>query len=379
MIHRTDDTIAFAERLLELLDRGVFTATYKYAVLLGLLDLVIENMSVSGAPPRQLTTLQLAEKVLTTYWGHTLPYDVSMTGSATLRQNRGRADSQAEIISRIGRFREKYVRDATATYFAARSSHPQPSSTLLKSIELKLIEMPLPRLQRVGRFIDQFIYEIGWDETVDLGSVRAYQRGQNSDFDPTIRFIEHVPGHLVRLNSLLRPLIQRQWAAEVANINGLAQASLEEFLFGVGRVPTIKLRDDLLEIAEGRCFYCSEIVGSSDSKKPEIDHFIPWSRFPNNNVENLVISHARCNRQKRNFIVCNAHLDNWVHRLNNRSADLNEIAARQAWPSDFSKSGGIASAVYGGLPEGFYAWVAAEKFELLDLEKAHESIAGLVI
>ena len=36
------DAIRFAERVLELLDDGRYTATYKYAVLLGLMDLCLE-------------------------------------------------------------------------------------------------------------------------------------------------------------------------------------------------------------------------------------------------------------------------------------------------------------------------------------------------
>lgn len=43
---------AFAERVLTLLDEGSFTATYKYAVLLGLMDLCMERASAKGDPPR---------------------------------------------------------------------------------------------------------------------------------------------------------------------------------------------------------------------------------------------------------------------------------------------------------------------------------------
>ncbi|MGE0621463.1 MAG: HNH endonuclease [Pseudomonadales bacterium] len=377
MTARTDGAIAFAEKLLDVLDRGMFTATYKYAVLLGLLDLVIENMSLNGEPPGEVTTLQLADKVLASYWNHTLPYDASLDAAAGLRQNRGKPGSQAEILTRIEHFRTRHVRDTTATYFTARVMHPTRSETLLRNIELKLIEMPLPRLQRVGKILDPFIYQIGWDEQVDLAEVRAYQRGAASGFDPTIRFAPDVPGYLVRLNALLRPLIQRQWAAEVASINGLGQASLEEFLFGVNRVPTLKLRDGLLDLGDGRCFYCDGRIGTSDSRKPEVDHFIPWSRFPNNDVENLVIAHSMCNRHKRNFVVSNDHLDHWVNRLNRQAADLVELASTQSWPSDLSRSGGIASAVYTGLPDGFYAWVNSEVFEPLDRRRAKKSIASI--
>ena len=51
--------LALAERILELLDQGRFTATYKYAVLLALLDLCLENAARDGAAPDLLTT-QLA-------------------------------------------------------------------------------------------------------------------------------------------------------------------------------------------------------------------------------------------------------------------------------------------------------------------------------
>ena len=132
-------------------------------------------------------------------------------------------------------------------------------------------------------------------------------------------------------------------------------------------------------MADIRCFYCDEAIGSNESKRPEIDHFIPWSRFPNDNIENLVISHAMCNRRKRNHIVNNDHLDNWVDHLNQRAADLNQLAGSHSWTSDISRSGEIASSVYRGLPEGFFAWVKSDTFEVLDLQRALNSIANIVI
>ena len=66
--------IAFAEKLLTVLAEGRFTATYKYAVLLGLMDLGLEHSSRTGAAPTSVTTRQLAEKVLELYWPHTIPW-----------------------------------------------------------------------------------------------------------------------------------------------------------------------------------------------------------------------------------------------------------------------------------------------------------------
>jgi hypothetical protein len=66
--------IAFAERVLELLDEGRYTTSYKYAVLLALLDLCLEGTAQSGAPPHILTTPQVAGKIVEIYWPHTLPF-----------------------------------------------------------------------------------------------------------------------------------------------------------------------------------------------------------------------------------------------------------------------------------------------------------------
>jgi len=48
--------IGFAEKVLELLEDGRFTATYKYAVLLALMDVCLERTQASGAPPDTFTT-----------------------------------------------------------------------------------------------------------------------------------------------------------------------------------------------------------------------------------------------------------------------------------------------------------------------------------
>jgi hypothetical protein len=59
--------IGFAERVLELLDEGRYTATYKYAVLLALVDVCLERTQASRIPPDVLTTRQLADKIVEIY------------------------------------------------------------------------------------------------------------------------------------------------------------------------------------------------------------------------------------------------------------------------------------------------------------------------
>ena len=55
--------IELAERLIALLDEGAFTATYKFALLLALLDSCLEGTSAAGAPPDSVTTADLARRV----------------------------------------------------------------------------------------------------------------------------------------------------------------------------------------------------------------------------------------------------------------------------------------------------------------------------
>ena len=104
--HKPSDQslIRFAEKVLALLDQGTFTATYKYAVLLGLMDQSMEHVSRTGQPPESVTTRQLAEKAVELYWQHTARFPITET---VLRQNQGTRDSQAAIVSAIVKFREK--------------------------------------------------------------------------------------------------------------------------------------------------------------------------------------------------------------------------------------------------------------------------------
>jgi hypothetical protein len=104
-----DETIRFAEKILEILDEGRFVATYKFAVLLALMDLCFEKNVSSGMAPESITTRQLAEKIIEIYWPHTVDYH---SISAVLRQN---TKGQAEIPAAILRFRREFGRSSFLT------------------------------------------------------------------------------------------------------------------------------------------------------------------------------------------------------------------------------------------------------------------------
>src|SRR5207302_453689 len=82
-------------------------------------------------------------------------------------------------------------------------------------------------------------------------------------------------------------------------LNHQEDSRLEHFLFGVDRLDLSVTRSPLWEIQESRCFYCQERI--REPKESHVDHFIPWSRYQENGLSNLVIADVKCNGNKSDF------------------------------------------------------------------------------
>jgi len=364
---RGDDAIAFGEKLLTLLDAGFFTATYKYGVILALLDLCLEYADRDGAPPSSLTTSQLAQKTIELYWPQTLPFGLAGEGTL-LRQS---SSGQAQIVSRIVHFREAAAPDPLATLHRTRLASPKAFARLVDFVEWKLIEMPLPRLQQLGRFYEPFIYQIGWDVSI------TRSQASGSEFDNRLLLLPGAGEHLVRLAGLIRPLVQREWAAMVARMNrGLVEDSqLEDFLFGARRAGAGRLAFPLRELQENRCFYCGEVIKTTAA----VDHFLPWVRYPDDGVENLVAAHAGCNGSKRDFLAAEEHVTRWAGRFAPGAAEgrqLAEIAELTRWQRHPERTLSVARAVYLNLSPGVKLWAGIDLFEDADLSGLERALAG---
>jgi hypothetical protein len=346
------DAAAFSERILQLLDQGRFTATYKFAVLLALIDVCLQHSTSSGAAPVSLPTRSLAERVLELYWPHTAPYSAreNPAGKVLIQNTVG----QAEIVSYIARFRERWAPDPSAPLSRARYSAAGRYEKLVDQIEWKLIEMPLPRLQQVGDQEMDFLYRIAWDRSV---------RRRDLEEGRIARRIQLAPGageQLVRLAGILRPLIERQWAGMVAALNEetAGEIRLQQFLFGATRIDLGAVRGPLRDLQADRCFYCDDKL----SREVDIDHFVPWARYPDNGVENLVAADPRCNNRKRDFLAAGEHVARWVDRVFKRAADLEEIARRAQWERHPERTTGVARGIYLRVPDDLQLWRAGNDF-----------------
>jgi len=346
----TDQTIRFAEKMLDLLEEGRFVATYKFAVLLALMDLCFEKNPLSGLAPESITTRQLAEKTIEIYWPHTVDYH---SISSVLRQNTGR---QAEIPSAILKFRRQSAPDPSTPLHRARIAAVGEYERLVRSVEWTLVEMPLPRLQTIGLSRDPFIYEINWDESVRY-------RDLDKDFDNTIRLKPGVGDYMIQLNGLLRPLIHKKWASLVARINKLPESRLEDFLFGTERVSSARIRGGLWAIQDRTCFYCEDRI--PEPARGEVDHFIPWSRYPDNGIENLVVAHRHCNGDKRDFLAATGHVEKWTRRFPTSpiaSSDFASLAEGTRWERDPERTKGTARALYLHLSKEARLWSNGKVF-----------------
>lgn len=343
--------ITFAEKLLALLDQGAFTSTYKFAVLLGLMDLVVEQADKSGQLATMITTRQLAGKVIEVYWAHTVDYSPL---NAVPKQN---THGQAEIISKIEDFRKN---SHYSNLFKAKRKNESGYERLLDSVEKKLIEMPLPRLQYFGRQEQRFIYDIAWGKSIgdNLKSVTAYQRHLESDFDNRINLVPKVADYLVALNGLLRPLIQRTWALQVAKINELDESKLESFLFQSKRSAIAHFSEGLSDIQSGRCFYCDKALGLTQKLKPEVDHFVPWARYPNDGLANLVVAHAACNLSKSDHVAAFDHYENWKERNQDKATTniIQAMALDANWEVKLVESMNVAQIIYGRVEDSVALW-----------------------
>ena len=230
--------------------------------------------------------------------------------------------------------------------------------------------MPLPRLQMMGKSLDPFIYEIHWDVNIQRRDVERPPGGAGGGFDNRILLRPQVGDYLLQLNGLLRPLIQRRWAAMVAQFNRLEDSRLEAFLFGADRIQTAQIRAGLWEIQGFRCFYCDARLG--DPTRGQVDHFVPWSRYSDNSLDNLVVTDVACNRFKSSSLAAADHVARWAHRFAAGSSEdrrLADLARQTAWERQPDRSAGVARGIYLRLPLDARLWLRRQEFVAPDAAK----------
>ncbi|MFZ1854259.1 MAG: HNH endonuclease domain-containing protein, partial [Candidatus Nanopelagicales bacterium] len=103
--------------------------------------------------------------------------------------------------------------------------------------------------------------------------------------------------------------------------------------------------------------------------KVEVDHVIPWSHYPSNDLDNLVLADRACNGDKSARLVVPELLGRWVER---DVSALAEISAEINWPFDRARSLRVGRSSYFWQPNGIPGWAGRHKtITFDDLQRTH--------
>ena len=351
-----DSTSALiAERLLQVIDEGRRVATYKLALLMALIDGCATNSDHGGRAPSTLHTREIARHVLRLYLPQARAYlGAERSDPMVLRQITNQSSTVMAAVLRLHLIGEN---SGNRTFSALERLHGDEFEKCLDDVERTFARYPLLRLQVVGSEDRPFLYDVDWGEGVSLSALHAEGGGM-------VRFRPGASDQLLRLAPLLRPLIELHWVRMIASLNGLDVEGerLRAHLFGASRATfPAALRSGLHDLHGGRCFYCDSRLTS----RAEVDHFIPWSRWPNDAIENLVLADA-CNRHKSDHLAASDHAQRWAARLVGHAADLGEIASSTAWLTESERTLAIGRSTYFHLPLGTPLWLLADTFSADD-------------
>ncbi|MCB0998133.1 MAG: hypothetical protein KDB40_02455 [Acidimicrobiales bacterium] len=183
----TDDLLI--ERLLRVIDEGRRTATYKLALLLGIID-----TSATMPNETELPTRAIAERVLELYYPQTRSY-VDRNGVTFMpRQISMKSSTVLAAVERL-RVTGHAMRCRSIDEVARRA--PRDYERALDVVEDTFVRYPIPLLQTVGTTPIPFLYAIDWAE----GTSVLAQRTTRRSYQDVRRFFDH--GRLVEQHTVV--------------------------------------------------------------------------------------------------------------------------------------------------------------------------------
>lgn len=333
MTDTTPPYVEFLDYIQAILAQGQFTSTYKFALLLSICDICVEN---SGQASRgHIDLADLSDRFAEYYWRQSRAYpDVGV-----LQQNN---NGQAQVVTKIA---EAAVDYGFKLQEARRSAD---WSSLHASLRAVIRNQPLGKLQTIGGQIRPFLYEISDDGTgIDLfpGIAECFER----------------------FHHLVHAMVRGAWVEKVLKLNSgngrlSERQNLYNFLFGAERSNLTELRPALRSLQSGKCLYCGSVI----ARGGDVDHFVPWRMYDADLAPNLVLAHPGCNNAKRDHLAQTDHLAALLDR--NESADAYfEEARSRGFAAELSPAMGVVRWAY-ELTEkqGLEVWMRGSEMQPLD-------------
>lgn len=374
---QTIDPITLADKIISLLDSTKYVATYKWASLDAMIQLISESVSDSGGVPISISGKEVGTRVMEIYWRQSVSFKPNIKGEPTfLRQSS--TGRNLDIPQIIAKYRiEKNLTAKNDSLDRQRQRDQLGITKLEREIQARVIGQPLSKLQRFGNgsksIEDRFLYDFSWKDE------ESFSKIHKANFDDSIRFRPGVAEGLLRIQSLLRPYLENLWIQKVASMNRelTDAANLEEFLFGTKRITHARIRPLLVKLQNKKCFYCEkEPVGTM-----EVDHFLPFSKHRNEALDNLIASCRACNGSKSDSYASPRHLIKWSKRFTPGliSSELDSIAESTGYLRKSPEILNTARSVYFFKPEGLLLWDQKLGSVALLHGECHSALDGLLL
>ncbi|WP_227681760.1 HNH endonuclease [Psychrobacter glacincola] len=137
-------------------------------------------------------------------------------------------------------------------------------------------------------------------------------------YNPKANAIVLMPGIaycFTRFSQIIHKLCQQYWTDFVRkNRHNQSYFSddidLQQFLFHQSRQNLKILESILIDTQQGQCFYCHKALKNNI----EVDHFIPWSKYPIDTTHNFVLTDHSCNNSKRDYLAEELFYEKWLER-----------------------------------------------------------------
>lgn len=209
------------QNVVELLERGQRTATYKLATMTALIDFCASHRPQRSLGELEVPIVELAKRVMALYWRQSRPFEGIQLQQST------------QAVSRILQAVDSLRSAVSSTDELALGAVAQNSPTLyqraLDEISLCLAQQPLPRLQRLpGQRSVAFLF----DDSFMHDTVTRSQLQQHNN---AIRLRLGVADGLAENQVRLTHLLENMWVDDVLRLNWIPaekRTALKNHLFG---------------------------------------------------------------------------------------------------------------------------------------------------
>lgn len=337
-----EEQLVFLGKVQRLFAEGEFTATYKFALLVSLVELAIEVPRLGGTSELELSVRSIATKFIELYWRQSFDYVAGRPGtkSGVLVQNLG---NQAAVVNAIREFRVGAGLKGASLAVARQTNGFR---TLVSQVAAVVSAQPLNFLQNFGGKTDEFLYRRGRPGFIVLRP--------------------GVPYCLQRFQPLIQQLARAHWVDHIKgnrrNAAMLGENSdLESFLFSTSRATLSMYGAHLRKLFGATCFYCRAPMSAVD-----VDHFIPFAAYPRDLGHNFVLAHPACNQSKSDSLAAYDHLARWLERNDRWKQAIAEISEECGLVHEADATRAIADWSYrSSCSLKGVAWIAKRHYESL--------------